>query len=81
MYRSFWNQEACAHGPIVLAIALWLFWRAGMGGAQALLVSAAFLGLLRSVAPIRHRRNHRRGSGRDEWRLRMLFISLGAFAK
>jgi exosortase B len=29
LYGGIWNQEAYAHGPIVLVITLWLLWRAG----------------------------------------------------
>src|SRR5262245_54689625 len=25
--RSYWNQDEYAHGPIILAIVLWLVWR------------------------------------------------------
>ncbi len=34
LYRNLWNEEAYAHGPIVLGIVLWLFWRAGLKSAQ-----------------------------------------------
>lgn len=44
LHRGLWDQEAYAHGPIVLAIALWLFWRAGLVSAPRIERFASGLG-------------------------------------
>jgi len=44
LYRRLWNQDAYAHGPIVLGIILWLFWRAGPESAPRVQRDASWAG-------------------------------------
>ncbi len=44
LHRGLWNEEAYGHGPIVLGIVLWLFWRAGLDDARRIEQAASWLG-------------------------------------
>lgn len=44
LHRNLWDQEAYSHGPIVLGIVLWLFWRAGLERTPLIEKSAEWCG-------------------------------------